>query len=67
MSLIDFFEQQIAQFGPQPALVMQSRYRTLRWSYEELGEKTKILAQALADKGITVNDRVLLYSANSPF
>jgi len=67
MNLVTLFEKQIARFGPKTALVMRQRYRTMRWSYHELGEKTKRLAQILAAKDVQAGDRVLLFSSNSPY
>lgn len=67
MNLVDFFEQKIVEFGPRLAIQMRPRYRTLRWTYRELGQRANALALALERKGVEPGDRVLLYSPNSPY
>lgn len=66
-NLVDFFEEKIAVFGPRLAIQMRPRYRTIRWTYSDLGAKTSSLARALERRDVQPGDRVLLYSPNSPY
>lgn len=59
-SLATFFDQQIRRHGSRETARHRPRYRTIRWSFEVLGERAKGLAQALAAKGVGPGDRVAL-------
>jgi len=48
------------------ALQFRPRYRTVRWSYAELGARVRCLEAALAESGVEPGDRVLLCADNSP-
>lgn len=66
MNLNDFLQQSVKAYGPNLAIEMRPRYRTLRWTYQDLGEKVAALALELERKGIVAGDRVMLYGINSP-
>lgn len=59
-------QQSQTAFGSKPALAFRQRYRTLRWTYRELVERTHNIAVALAARNIEPGDKVLLFGNNSP-
>lgn len=65
-SLAAFFERQTRRHGSREAVRYRPRYRTIRWSYDMLGERVFGLAQTLAAHGIGTGDRVALCAENSP-
>ncbi|WP_412768547.1 AMP-binding protein [Methylocaldum szegediense] len=65
-SLATFFDQQVRRYGSRETARHRPRYRTIRWSFEMLGERAEGLAQALAAKGVGPSDRVALCAENSP-
>lgn len=52
--------------GAREALTRSSRYRTWKWSYQELCERSKAFAAELQDRKISPGDRVLLWAENRP-
>ena len=67
MTLIDVFQDSIARYKNLPALCMRPRYRTLSWSYQDLGKAADLIASHLAFAGVGVGDKVLLWAPNSPY
>jgi long-chain acyl-CoA synthetase len=65
-SLAAFFDQQTRRHGLREAIRFRPRYRTIRWSYDMLSERTLGLAQTLHTHGIGPGDRVALCAENSP-
>ncbi|BBA35128.1 acyltransferase [Methylocaldum marinum] len=65
-SLAVFFERQTRRHGPREAACYRPRYRTIRWSYDVLGERVLRLTQTLAEHGVGAGDRVVLCAGNSP-
>ncbi|MGX2041901.1 AMP-binding protein [Methylocaldum sp. MU1018] len=66
-SLAAFFDQQTGRHGLRPAVRYRPRYRTVRWSYDELREHALGISRALAAHGIASGDRVVLCAENSPY
>ncbi|MGZ5629196.1 MAG: AMP-binding protein [Methylobacter sp.] len=60
-------QQFLAEFDTYPALSFKQRYRTMRWTYRELGKRTQNIAAALAANAVGPGDRVLLFGNNSPY
>jgi long-chain acyl-CoA synthetase len=65
-SLAAFFDRQIRRHGSREAVCYRPRYRTIRWSYDVLGERVLQLTQTLAAHGVDPGDRVVLCAENSP-
>lgn len=65
-SLNAFLDEQVARHGSRLALRHRPRYRTLCWSYADLGDQVRALGAVLAAHGVVPGDRVLLYGENSP-
>jgi fatty-acyl-CoA synthase len=51
-----------AEFGSNDALV--SRHQNIRWTYDEFAERVSLLAKGLMGAGLSVGDRVGLWSPN---
>lgn len=66
-NLYTLFETSIDRYAPRLAIQFRPRYRTLAWTYGELGAHVAHLSRALEAKGIGPGDRVLLYAGNSPY
>jgi long-chain acyl-CoA synthetase len=66
-NLYTLFETSIDRHAPRLAIQFRPRYRTLAWTYGELGAHVAHLSRALEAKGIGPGDRVLLYAGNSPY
>jgi long-chain acyl-CoA synthetase len=66
MSLKEFLANSIHRYGSRLAVQYRPRYRTVRWSYDDLGVRTEQIAAALAEQGVGSGDRVFLYGENSP-
>ncbi|HYE34075.1 AMP-binding protein [Methylocaldum sp.] len=66
-SLAVFFDQQTRLHGSRTAVRYRPRYRTIRWSYDELREHVLGLTQALSAHGVESGDRVVLCAENSPY
>src|SRR5688572_27049211 len=58
----EFFEASAARFASRVAL----RHKTRNFTYEELNERSRALAAALAGLGIGRGDRVVTYLQNRP-
>lgn len=67
MTIDQWFHKKALDYGPRLAIEQRLRYRTLRWTYRELGVKTRDLAALLGQRGIGPGDRVLLFGPNSPW
>lgn len=65
-NLNDFFRDRVSRFASRPAMGMRLRYRTLAWTWRELGARADSLAAALGEAGVGKGDRVLLFSPNLP-
>jgi long-chain acyl-CoA synthetase len=59
-------EESARRYGSRLALSFRPRYRTLRWTFEQLWRRVDELASALSAQGIGPGDRVLLFGGNSP-
>ncbi|HYY16317.1 MAG TPA: AMP-binding protein, partial [Gammaproteobacteria bacterium] len=66
-NLYTLFETSIDRYASRLAIQFRPRYRTLAWTYDELGAQVANLSRALEAKGIGPGDRVLLYAGNSPY
>lgn len=66
MSLTEFLNIQVDDHGPRLAMQYRPRYRTVSWTYQDLGARVELLSASLASEGIGVGDRVLLSAENSP-
>ncbi|MBI5654264.1 AMP-binding protein [Candidatus Uhrbacteria bacterium] len=66
MNLNDFLQRSVKAYGPNLAIEMRPRYRTLRWTYDDLSSKVAALALELERQGVDPGDRVMLYGINSP-
>lgn len=66
-NLYSALQQAIVQFGPLPALNFRQRYRTLRWTFDDLGRNIRNIAETLSREQIGPGDKVLLFGANSPY
>lgn len=66
-SLPAFLAEQVERYGARSAIHYRPRYRTIRWSYANLGAHVRRLEQALSERGIGPGERVLLCSENSPY
>jgi long-chain acyl-CoA synthetase len=53
------------QRGKECAYVQRHGYRTVRWSYRQVGETSFQFARELSARGIRQGDRVLLWGSNS--
>ncbi|WP_333688817.1 AMP-binding protein [Methylococcus capsulatus] len=65
-SFSEFLDDMVGRYGPRPAIQYRPRYRTLRWSYLELGTHAAKLASLLDEHGVGSGDRVFLSAENSP-
>lgn len=66
-NLYALLRQSLAAFEHRPALTFKQRYRLLRWTYRDLGERSQNIAAALAASEVGPGDRVLLFGHNSPY
>ncbi len=66
-NLYVLFAACVERYATHLAIQFRPRYRTLAWTYRELGARVSNLAQALGAKGVGPGDRVLLYAGNSPY
>lgn len=66
-SFSEFLDGVVGRYGPRLAMQCRPRYRTLRWSYLELGTRVGNLASLLAEHGVGSGDRVFLFAENSPY
>ncbi len=66
-NLYSELQQSIARFGPLPALYFRRRYRTLRWTFDDLDKHIKNIAEALLHNQIHPGDKILLFGGNSPY
>lgn len=67
MNLVTLLREWIERAPSQTALEMRPRFRTLRWSYHDLGTAAASLSRLLESLEIGEKDNVLLLSYNSPF
>lgn len=67
INLYNYFESACAQHAARIAMEFRPRFRTLRWRYAELAQRTRALAAVLEAAGVAPGDRVLLYAASSPY
>ncbi|MGR8934692.1 MAG: AMP-binding protein [Gammaproteobacteria bacterium] len=67
MGIYAVLQQSRAAYGSKPALFFRRRYRTVRWTYRDLGEYVQNIAAALAARDIGPADKVLLLGNNSPY
>jgi len=65
-SFSEFLDAVVGRYGPRLAVQYRPRYRTLRWSYLELGNRVGQLSSLLAKHGVGAGDRVFLFAENSP-
>ena len=63
-TLVDYFERHFAS-GNDTAYVDRAGLRTVRWSYQQIGELAAGWAGLLADRNVSKGDRVLLWAENS--
>jgi long-chain acyl-CoA synthetase len=56
----------VREHGERPAISWRQRYRTLRWTYADLGRHVGRIESALHAAGIGPGDRVLLLGPSSP-
>jgi long-chain acyl-CoA synthetase len=66
-SFSEFLDAVVGRYGPRPAVQYRPRYRTLCWSYRELGSRVEQLSSLLAERGAGAGDRVFLFAENSPY
>ncbi|MDD2770248.1 MAG: AMP-binding protein [Methylococcus sp.] len=66
MLLNKFLNEKIDRYGDRLAVQYRPRYRTVRWTYRELGARVEKLAGALTAAGAGPGDRVILFAENSP-
>ena len=63
-TLVDYFERHFAS-GNDTAYVDRAGLRTVRWSYQQIGEVAAGWAALLAERNVVKGDRVLLWAENS--
>jgi len=66
-NLYTYFEAACTRHAARLAMEFRPRFRTLRWHYFELAQRTRALAAALEAAGVAPGDRVLLYAGSSPY
>jgi len=66
-ALSSLLDRQVGLFGPKLATQFRPRYRSIRWSYEELSIRVSRLAAVLASQDVGPGDRVLLFAESSPY
>ncbi|MDF9392177.1 MULTISPECIES: AMP-binding protein [Methylococcus] len=65
-SISEFLDGVVGRYGPRLAIQYRPRYRTLRWSYLELGTHAAKLTSLLDRHSVGCGDRVFLFAENSP-
>jgi len=63
--LPSFLACQAARHATCLALQSRPRYRTIRWTYQDLSVRAALVAADLGDRGVVAGDRVLLFAENS--
>ena len=63
-TLVAYFERHFAS-GNDTAYVDRAGLRTVRWSYQQIGELAAGWAALLAEQNVVKGDRVLLWAENS--
>jgi long-chain acyl-CoA synthetase len=63
-SLVEYLDNFLEK-GDECAYVQRRGYRTERWSYKQVAKLAFQFARELADRGIVMGDRVLLWGPNS--
>ncbi len=66
MTLSELFKNSTDKFSSSPAVIFRSRYRTITWTYKDLGDYALRVAANLRKAGVRKGDPVLLWAGNSP-
>ena len=66
-TLPELFMAQTTKYAKNTACLWRPRFRTLKWSYQELWGHAVLFADILEEKGVKKGDRIIIISQNSPF
>lgn len=64
-TLLDLYDE-AAPLGSREALLRINAYRTWRWSYRDLVERSEAFAAELERRGVEPGERILIWSENRP-
>jgi long-chain acyl-CoA synthetase len=62
----DLLQAAVERYGRDKALLIKPAFRTRTWRYRDLGEQVPRVARALAERGLTPGERVVLWAVNRP-
>ena len=66
-TLVALLDDAIARFADRPALALRTeRGTTMRWTYAELGRRSRLAAWRLRASGLQPGDRILTWSPSTP-
>jgi len=66
-TLLDLFDAAVERFGDRPALALDGEGDArLRWTYRELGRRSRLAAWRLRAAGLEPGDRILTWSPATP-
>ncbi len=67
MTITELFKKSVDRFKDRPALIIRPRYRTITWSYNDLGCYVFTIAELLKKEGVKPGDKIILLAPNSPY
>jgi long-chain acyl-CoA synthetase len=62
-----FLEESVRRFGDRTALLHKPMYRTDKWTYAQLWERSGRVVRRLREQGLERGDRVAIWAPNSPW
>ena len=65
-TLIDLVQQGGERFDDRPALIIRPSFRTRTMTYRDLATSVPRVARVLAEAGVGVGDRVIIWAVNRP-
>lgn len=66
-TLSSFLMDRVEHYSTRPALLTGQGAKVEQWSYQELLNKARIIANHLAEQGVKNRDRVIIWAPNSPW
>lgn len=66
-TLVDLLELAVARNPDAPVFVMPRGLRLERWTYRDLGQQSRRIAETLVSQGVGSGDRIVTWAANDPW